>query len=428
MNQRSRSLFVFLMLMLLALVPACKSEAADNYPGNVTNLKYKKVSDTSVQLSWSNASGATGYKIYSVDPDTGKTKKVASTTATSYTVKSMQIGQLYQFEVYALKKSGSETYMSKNPSNVVSVTLKLSTPGAIKNFRLVCNGNKSAFLAWDAAKNADKYIIYRYDSASDTYKKIGTTTETTYQAKKLTAGQKYYFKVRAYHTLQGKEAYGKLSDKVTVKAKTIDLTAVHGRYVNATLKKKTTVTVSSTGKKKTLSKGTAIIATKKSTGTITALLKNGTKITINGSNLSYGNLYTTSKKYTTAQKEAFVNGKGYSSKTDYLIWISQYTLETNVFKGSKGKWKLVRSMQCVVGSYGMTPQGKFEILNRVGWLNGARAYYFTWNSRLGGGNAFHCRLNGKVTGALSHGCVRLGSSDLNYIGTYCKPGTTVISY
>ena len=428
MKRLSKSLVVFLMLMVLALVPARTSEAASKYPGNVTNLKAKKVSDTSVQLSWSKASGATGYKVYSVDPETGKAKKVASTKGTSCTLKEIQIGQLYNFEVYALKKSGDETYKSKKPSNIVSVRTKISKPGAVKNFRLICHGNKSAFLAWDAAKNADKYIIYRYDSEKREYKKIGSTTETSYQAKKLTEGKKYYFKVQAYHTVQEKEAYGEISDKVTVKAKEIDMSAVHGRYVNATLKKQTTVTIKSTGKKKTLKKGTSVIATKKGTGTITALLKNGTEITVKGSNLSYGNLNTSSKKYTTAQKEAFVNGKGYSSKTNYLIWISQYTLETNVFKGSKGAWKLVRSMPCVIGSYGKTPRGRFEILNRVGWLNGGPAYYFTWNKRLWGGNAFHCRVNGHATGALSHGCVRLGTSDLNYVGTYCKPGTAVISY
>ncbi len=330
--------------------------------------------------------------------------------------------------MYAYKKSGKKVYKSKKPSNTVAVRTKMSVPGAIKNFRFVCSGNKSVFLAWNAAKNADKYILYKYDPTSKTYEKFATTNETSYQAKKLTVGEKYYFKVQAYHAVQGKEAYGKISDKVSATAKEINVSAVHGRYLNAQLKKKVTVTVKSTGQKKTLKKGTSVIATKKGSGTITALLKDGTKVSVKGSALSYGNLNISSKKYSKEQKEAFVNGRGYTSKTDYLIWVSQYTAEANVFKGSKGAWKLVRTMKCVVGKDCNTPQGRFEILNRVGRLNGRPAYYFTWSKSVNGGNAFHCRINGKVSGAFSGGCVRLGNSDLNYVGKYCKPGTRVVSY
>lgn len=428
MKRFSRSLLVLFVMMALALIPVQTSSAASKYPAKVSKLKAQTVSDTSVKLSWSKVSDATGYSIYSVDPETGAEKKVAVTKSTSYTVNKIVIGQTYKFHVYAYKKVGSKTYRSKSPSNTVTVQTKLSTPGAIKNFRLVCCGDESVFLAWNAATNADKYILYQYNSASEKYEAIATTTETTYQVKKLTAGEKYYFKVQAYHSAQGQEVYGKISDKVSATAKSINVSAVHGRYLNATLKKKVTVTVKSTGKKKTLKKGTAVIATKKSSGTITALLKDGTKISVKGSSLTYGNLYISSTKYSKAQKEAFVNGRGYSSSTNYLIWVSQYTCQANVFKGSKGAWNLVRTMKCVVGRNSNTPVGIFKILNRVGSLNGKPAYFFTWNSRLGGGNAFHCLLNNKTSGALSGGCVRLSESDLKYVGTYCKPGTTVVSY
>ena len=34
------------------------------------------------------------------------------------------------------------------------------TPAKVKNFRLICRGDKTAFLAWDKAKNASYYLVY----------------------------------------------------------------------------------------------------------------------------------------------------------------------------------------------------------------------------------------------------------------------------
>ena len=47
-----------------------------------------------------------------------------------------------------------------------------AAPAQVKNFRLICNGNESAFLAWNKAKKADYYLIYQYDETSNQYKKV----------------------------------------------------------------------------------------------------------------------------------------------------------------------------------------------------------------------------------------------------------------
>ncbi|MDO4323078.1 MAG: fibronectin type III domain-containing protein [Lachnospiraceae bacterium] len=428
MKRLSKSLILFFMLMVLTLIPAQSSMAASKYPAKVTKLKAKVTSDTSVQLSWSKVSGATGYSIYSVDTATGQEKKIATTKSTSCVIKNLGIEQTYKFQVYAYKKVGKKTYKSKSASNAVTIRTKMSVPGAVKNFRVVCYGDESVFLAWSAASNADKYIIYKYNAESQTYEKTASTDETNYQVKNLTEGEKYYFKIQAYHAAQGKEAYGAISDHISATAKKIDVSAVHGRYLNATVKKSTTVTVKSTGEKMTLSKGTAIIATKKGSSTITAMLKNGTQISVKGSNLTYGNLHTTKSTYSTEQKEAFVNSRGYSSSTNYLIWVNQYTLQTTIFKGSKGAWKVVRTMNCVVGQYGKTTQGVFKILKQRSTLNGRPVIYFTYNSKLKVGNAFHTTFNKYTRAAVSGGCVRLTPSNLAYLDKTCPVGTTVVSY
>ena len=63
---------VFLLLLfLLTFIPVQALQAAGNRPGNVKRLKAKTVSETSIQLTWSKASGAKRYKIYRIDEETG---------------------------------------------------------------------------------------------------------------------------------------------------------------------------------------------------------------------------------------------------------------------------------------------------------------------------------------------------------------------
>ena len=113
--------------------------------------------------------------------------------------------------------------------------------------------------------------------------------------------------------------------------------------------------------------------------------------------------------------------------TKYLIWVSQYTLSVNVFKGQQGSWKLVRRMPCVIGKDGKTSTGTFRLCRKDYAYGGVRIY-FTWNEQKQWGNSFHRRVDGHTRGAYSHGCVRLSDADLSYINNTCPMGTTVVSY
>lgn len=63
------------------------------------------------------------------------------------------------------------------------------------------------------------------------------------------------------------------------------------------------------------------------------------------------------------KKEAYVNKKKYSSRTKYLIWTSRYTQKVNIFKGKKGKWKLIKTFRCTTGKYGKpTPKSTKTVL------------------------------------------------------------------
>lgn len=420
--------FIFLLLCMFLLGTGISVCAAQKEPGNVKRLKAKAVSETSVKLWWSKASDADGYYVYRVGSG-GSLKRIATTSKRSYTVKKLKVNKNYTYKVYAYRKSGKKVYKSEAGSPQVTIATQVKTPATPSDFRTASYGNKTILLKWSKVKDATGYIVYRYDEKTGTYKRLGKTKETSFRATGLKAETTYKFVVRSYRTLQGKAAYSKKSKEVKGKARTYSSSAasVHGRYFNATVKSKATATVSSTGKKVTLRAGTKVTSTSRGSGNVTVILKNGSKAKMSGSKLRYTSIKTTKKYYTKKQKEAFINEKGYSSKTKYLIWISQYTMNVNIFRGSEGEWKLVRSGPCVIGQMGRTPVGTFRLIKR-GWEYGGPKFYFTWNSRTGKGNSFHRRIDGNTRSAVSLGCVRLSDSDLNFINRNCPLGTTVVSY
>ena len=85
---------------------------------------------------------------------------------------------------------------------------------SIKQTKL--NGKKALKVSWNTCTGADsvKYQVWRSTKASSGYKKAITTSKTSYTTTKVTKGKTYYFKVRAYKSIDGKAYYGHWSNKV----------------------------------------------------------------------------------------------------------------------------------------------------------------------------------------------------------------------
>ena len=146
-------------------------------------------------------------------------------------------------------------------------------------------------------------------------------------------------------------------------------------------------------------------------------------------------IYTT-KNYSKEVKLAFVNGKGYSSKTDYLIWISHYTQQVTIYKGSKKNWKIIRTFDCATGTASNhSPIGVYKITYKEpGWFyTSTKELYVT---HFAGRNSFHTRplwnsgavQNPTIGKPASHGCIRCYNEDAKYIYDNMPVGTTVVSY
>lgn len=144
--------------------------------------------------------------------------------------------------------------------------------------------------------------------------------------------------------------------------------------------------------------------------------------------------------YSKTVKETFVNYKGYSSSSQYLIWVNIGTQHTMVFQGSKGNWKLIRSGLVSTGANDCTPRGTFKTTyKQTNWTTDT--YTVKPIVRFyGGGYAMHSRLyypnttnlkpgSGNGVGyPLSHGCVRMQADDITWIYNNIPNGTTVVVY
>ena len=83
----------------------------------------------------------------------------------------------------------------------------------------VTAGKKCATVKWSKVSGATGYKVYRATKKSGKYTCVKTVKTTSYKNTKLTKGKTYYYKVRAYRTVNKKAVYGGYSKVKSVKVK-----------------------------------------------------------------------------------------------------------------------------------------------------------------------------------------------------------------
>lgn len=155
---------------------------------------------------------------------------------------------------------------------------------------------------------------------------------------------------------------------------------------------------------------------------------------------NYTSSYAINGDYKSYEKEVWVNAKGYSSNTQYLIWVNRAYPHANVFQGSKGNWKLIKSFLVGIGAPGTpTPTGVTTVSYKSagGWTTSTYTVRPVVGFYPGTGYAFHSRLCYPGTDTeydfsagypVSHGCVRMYKSDVQWIYNNIPVGTTVVIF
>ena len=213
--RRTAALVCTLIMLLSAftfIIPSTASATAVK-PPQVKGLKATP-GTTYVTLTWNKASSASGYAVFSYNPKTEKYKVLKNTSETSYKVSNLDASTTYYFAVQAYNTDGNNRYYGV-VSNQVKTQTKSATPTQVKGLTTSTVDSTSVKLKWTKIADA-KYVIYTYNSRTEKYTKLGTSTTNSYTAKSLKADTDYLFAVRAYKTVADKNYYGKYSAKLRV--------------------------------------------------------------------------------------------------------------------------------------------------------------------------------------------------------------------
>ncbi len=186
-------------------------------PAKVNKLKVSKVSNNAVKISWSKATGVTGYKVYQYNYSKKKWEYVGKTTSTKYTIKKLKAGTICKFRVRGYKTINKVQYFGKYSSS-----LKTSTAPITTKITKISTKSKKVTLKWKKISGVSGYQIYMSTSKNGKYKKIKTITKSgtvKYTKGGLKKGKKYYFKIKAYKSVDKDKVYSSYCKVKNIKVK-----------------------------------------------------------------------------------------------------------------------------------------------------------------------------------------------------------------
>ena len=177
-----------------------------------TRLKSVVQADaTSAKVTWAYMSGAKSYEVWRSVNDNEHFELIRTTSGTAIQDRNLIDGQTYYYKVRAYDDSGETIVYGE-----FSDELYLCIIGAPVIATLEQNGSNSVFITWDKVNDADGYELWRSTDGSNYSSVKSVVTASTYNYS-LAVGETYFYKVRAYKTVDGTKVYGNYSKAVAVK-------------------------------------------------------------------------------------------------------------------------------------------------------------------------------------------------------------------
>ena len=152
-----------------------------------------------IRLEWDKVTGATEYVVYK--QVNGIWQRVTVTKGNVYVFTGLESGTNYNYAVRACKTLNGKSYYSAFSTS--TDTVKACTKPAAVSFDLTADTNE-AIVSWNEVTGATGYIVYYKTSENGKWTRLAVTTDTSYIATELVAGETYYFTVKAYKTYNGK--------------------------------------------------------------------------------------------------------------------------------------------------------------------------------------------------------------------------------
>ena len=175
----------------------------------VENLKVKETSTSTINLTWDKIPGVSNYEVYRSNSLNEAYAKIETVKNTNYTDSKLKSGQTYYYKVKTVQGDFS---------SVLTASTICDTP----RVKLSANESNKIKVNWNKVKGASGYEIFRATSKNGKYTKIKTINNgntLSFNNTKLQTGKTYYYKVRAYKTLNEKNIYGNYSKIVSATSK-----------------------------------------------------------------------------------------------------------------------------------------------------------------------------------------------------------------
>lgn len=206
-----------------------KGTAKDIFAAGTPAITTCKASGNSVFVAWNGYDDAESYLVLRRKTGESKFTQVASTKELSYTDTDVSQSGTYYYSVQAVSTKWGGAVKSSYDKNIsvnIKDTVPTPTPAAVTKPKTptvtVTAGKKKAVVKWKKISNASGYVVYRATSKSGKYTAVSTIKKgstVSYTNKKLTSKKTYYYKVRAYRTVNGKKVYSSYSKVKSVKVK-----------------------------------------------------------------------------------------------------------------------------------------------------------------------------------------------------------------
>ena len=164
-----------------------------------------------VTIRWARSANASNYKVYRSTSIRGTYSLVAATTSLFYVNTGLITGKTYYYKVVAVF---SPTGKASSYSAVASVRV---IPGKAEIVAVTKVASRSIKVGYTPVTGATGYEVYYSTSRTGTYLRAISTKATSYTKTGLTRGKTYFFKVRAYRTVNGTRIYGVFSEIKSLK-------------------------------------------------------------------------------------------------------------------------------------------------------------------------------------------------------------------
>lgn len=154
-------------------------------------------------LKWKAVSGAEQYEIFRSETGSGAYTKIATTTKCNYTNNKLKTQKDYFYKVRA--RGGEKNGFSSCSAVKSGWTVKKTAIRSVSSYT-----STSLCIKWKKVQNAYGYRIQRSTSKKGTYKTVAELkkNKTSYVDKGLKAKKKYYYRIQALNSIDGKIGCG----------------------------------------------------------------------------------------------------------------------------------------------------------------------------------------------------------------------------